>query len=206
MIEYIIANKEWIFSGIGVAVLTIFLPFIIRKKEAKTKNVNEIKDINLNNSNTNNVVINQPDISNNHKNTLLQMNKLNAYEELFSRCDRIIKEAEIALSPIKWNPPKTNFEYIKELENDYITFLNYFESKEILFDNQTAKIITTILRLIRNCMKHQILIESYKNMNMKTESYADEIEKQIETYQIITEQIPSLKIELKTHIQLQLNQ
>jgi predicted tellurium resistance membrane protein TerC len=35
IIEWIIANKEWIFSGIGVLVITIVLNLIFRKKSEK---------------------------------------------------------------------------------------------------------------------------------------------------------------------------
>lgn len=37
MIQYIITNKEWIFSGIGVAAISWFL---IRNKSSKTTNKN----------------------------------------------------------------------------------------------------------------------------------------------------------------------
>lgn len=35
MIDWIIENKEWIFSGIGVLVITLILNFIFRNRNAK---------------------------------------------------------------------------------------------------------------------------------------------------------------------------
>lgn len=39
MIEYIASNKEWIFSGIGVFLLTLLISFIVgqRRKSNRTK-------------------------------------------------------------------------------------------------------------------------------------------------------------------------
>jgi LPXTG-motif cell wall-anchored protein len=33
--QYIIDNKEWIFSGIGVAILSVIIGFILRKRKKK---------------------------------------------------------------------------------------------------------------------------------------------------------------------------
>ena len=35
MVEWIISNKEWIFSGLGIAIISVFLPF----KETKLINI-----------------------------------------------------------------------------------------------------------------------------------------------------------------------
>lgn len=37
MIEYLIDNKEWIFSGIGVFVITMLASFILQKKNSVNK-------------------------------------------------------------------------------------------------------------------------------------------------------------------------
>ena len=42
MIEYILSNKEWIFSGIGVFLLTLLISFL-RKKKAAKRNYAKIK-------------------------------------------------------------------------------------------------------------------------------------------------------------------
>ena len=55
MIEWIVANKEWVFSGAGVALIGCVIGFLVVRKKHVTKqsiiskNADDINQVNINN-------------------------------------------------------------------------------------------------------------------------------------------------------------
>ena len=123
--QYLIDNKEWIFSGIGATIFALIVTFLITKRNENSNKTNSIKgnDIKLDKSHSNNIQLinNQINYDKNEINSLSQ-ETINALRELYRLVDLTLKSVEIGLAPVKFNPPKSNVDYL----NDSIIVFNQF--------------------------------------------------------------------------------
>lgn len=208
--QYLIDNKEWIFSGIGATILGLIITFLIMKQSKNQKKANIIKDndIKLNNSSGNSIQLIRKQVNHDKpKIDLLSQDTLKSYRELYRLIDLAIKSVEIGFAPIKVNPSKGNDEFLNDSIVAYNQFSEYFDSNEILFDLKTISLTKNIRDLIFRCIKQQKLIENYKTMNMPTEKLFPEIDKFLQMYDLhISNELPQIKEKLKNHIKTQMKQ
>lgn len=208
--QYLIDNKEWIFSGIGATILGLIITFLIMKQSKNQKKANIIKDndIKLNNSSGNSIQLIRKQVNHDKpKIDLLFQDTLKSYRELYRLIDLAIKSVEIGFAPIKVNPTKENDKFLSDSIVEYNQFSEYFDSNEILFDLKTISLTKNIRDVIFKCIKQQKLIEDYKTMNMPTEKLFPEIDKFLQMYDLhISHELPQIKEELKNHIKIQMKQ
>ena len=203
--QYILDNKEWIFSGIGVPLVVFIFAFIFRRmNKEKSTNTNEIKSspVNLKNSNSNTIQLinNQTNYTQDFKLETNQEVKT-SLKELYKLLDESIKSVEIGLASYKLNPPKTNQEYLIEAVNSYVSFSDYYDVNEILYDAEINVTIKQIRELLLSCLKKQRLIEDFKNMNMPLEIIFKEGQEMSELYdKNVKKEIPDLRLKLTGQI------
>ena len=204
MIQYILDNKEWIFSGIGIFVLTILVSiFLNKRKNEKSLISNEISsNVNLKESNSNTIQLinNQTNVKNESK---VQSNQdvKNSLKEVYRLLDIAIKSIEIGLSPIKINPTKTNIEYYIEAKNKCIELIDYHDQNDFLFDTEINATIREIIGLLIDCLKQQDLIEFCHSMKFNNQLLVEEIKKMNIIYDtIVKKEIPLLKNKLSEQI------
>jgi len=191
--NYIVENKEWIFSGIGVFFLTILFTLIYNKRKEKSSHTVKLKK---SNSNTIQLINTQTNFENQGKTETSKEIK-DALKEMYRRLDTSIKSIETGLSPIKVNPPKTNAEYLKEAIDNYKSLVEFHDTNDIFFDKEINDTIHKIRDLIFKCLRQQDSIEFCHNMNFRDQLLIREIDKMDEIYEtLIKKEIPQLKREL----------
>lgn len=118
----------------------------------------------------------------------------------------MIKLATDAFKPVKYNDPKSFADYLDEVIDRYNEYILYFDSKEILFDEETVKLIRTIRDIVFQCIKHQKTIEDFKMMKMPWEYITPEIEALSELfYNQVEIELPKHREKLKEMIRNNLN-
>lgn len=206
--QYLIDNKEWIFSGIGATILALVVNYLITKRNENTKKINSIKvnDITQDKSHLNNIQLinNQVNYDKNEINSLSQ-ETVKALRELYRLVDLTLKSVEIGLAPVKFNPPKSNVDYLNDSITIFYQFSEYFDSNEILFDSITIILTKKIKDSVLACLKQQRIVEDFKSMNMPSDKFVPEVDKIHEMYDLhVIKDLPRLKEELKNNIQQQI--
>ncbi len=206
--QYLIDNKEWIFSGIGATFFALIVTFLIAKRNKGFQKSNSIRgnDISLEKSHLNNIQFINNQINNDKKEIdLLSQETISALRELYRLVDLTLKSVEIGLAPLKFNPPKSNVDYLNDSIAQFNQFSDYFDSNEILLDSSTITLTVKIKDLVLACLKQQQIIENFKAMNMPGDIFIPEVEKLTEMYNLhIIGDLPKLKEELKNDIQNQI--
>jgi hypothetical protein len=206
-IQYILDNKEWIFSGIGVPLVVFIFAIVFRRMNKEKSTVkNEIKSsvINLTNSNSNTIQLinNQTNYTKETKTEVIPEVR-ESLKEVFRRLDLSVKSIEIGLAPFKLNAPKTNQEYLLEAVDSYVSFSDYYDANEFLYDTEINATIKQIRELMLSCLKKQRLIEDLKNMKMPMDIIFNESKEIREIYEkSIIKEIPELRLKLTGQINL----
>jgi len=205
IIEYIIENKEWIFSGIGVAILAFILSYVYKtfiKKETVNKSKTKSSSIKLQNSKSNTVqLINSQNNYSNKRKIEKKKEAKESLKEIYKLIDLSIKSIEIGLAPDKFNPTLTNEEYLDDAINKFLSFSNFFSSNDFLYNKNINTTIQKIKELLSKCINKQKIIEEHKRMNFPNEIIIKEsFEMENIFNDIINIKIPIQRELLKTQI------
>jgi len=204
MIQYLLDNKEWIFSGIGVFVLSALVTLFYNKlKKNKTSITNKISSpikLNESNSNTIQLINNQTNYEaekRGEKNPEIK----ESLKTVYSLLDKTIKSAEIGLSLVKINQVKDDAEYLVEIVNNYEELVNYHDSNDFLYSNEINEKLFQIRDLLFNAMKQKRMLLDCQNMGFCDDILYKEIDKMDKIYEAnIRNQIPLLKRQLSEKI------
>jgi hypothetical protein len=124
--------------------------------------------------------------------------KLIAHHRIFELTDGLIKLATDAFRPIKINDPKSFADYLNETIDRYKEFVDYFDSNEILFEDDVVSIVHSIRDIIFKCIIHQRKIENFKAIEMPWKYITSEIKAINEIYyNQIEKELPEQRERLK---------
>ena len=197
MRNYIMNNMNWIVPSIATliaAVLTIAFSKQI-KEIVKSWRLGNIK-IKESNNNSIQIITNQFD--NESKSDYKKEQTIIAYHRIFELTDGLIRLSTDAFRPLKYNDSKSFADYLNETIDRFNEYVVYFESKEILFEDNVVNIVLSIREIILKCIKHQKKIEDFKAMKMPWAYITPEIEAlQKIYYNQIEKELPELRERLK---------
>ncbi len=176
MKEYNIA----IIGGIFTIVVAL-VPIILSKRKREKINSKRSNEFNLNWSNGNTFQVFNGDGSskNNHADQL----KIDARSILFEMTSRLVKLTTDDFRPLKKG-------YLKEVKDKYDEFVDFFNSKEYLFNNDVISTVKSIKNIIDKAIEHLEMIkildfqgmpDSYKDTEHKAlkELYHNQMQKEL---------------------------
>ncbi len=175
MKNYIIDNLNWIVPSIVPLLAAILTIAFSKRIKAKVKTC-LLGKINLKKSHNNRIKIITNQYGTELKNDYKTEQTIIAHHQIFELTDGLIKLVTDAFRPVKYNDPKSFADYLNEVIDKYNEYIVYFDSKEILFDEETVKLIHEIRDIFFQCIKHQKTIEDYKVMKMPWEYITPEID------------------------------
>lgn len=189
-------NVNWIVPSLATMIATILTITFSKQIKERVKSWRQ-GNINLKKSNNNNIQIINNQFDNELKGNFKAEQTLIAHHRIFELTDGLIKLATDAFKPIK-NGPKSFADYLNETIDRYNEYVVYFDSKEILFDNNVVSIVHTIRDIILKCIIHQKKIENFKAMKMPWEYITPEIDAINEIYyNQIEKELPEHRERLK---------
>lgn len=116
---------------------------------------------------------------------------------LFELTDEIIKLVTDAFRPVKFNPLKSNADYLNDVVDTFNNYVVYFDSKEMLFPIDMVEIVKEIRIILNACIVQQGSIEYFKNCEIPVSNYSNEITKMNEMYEeMIKIELPKFRQKL----------
>ncbi len=201
MRDYIMNNMYWIVPSIATIIAAILTMAFSKQIKEKVKlwrlgNIKLKKSNNNNNNNSIQIITNQFD--NELKSDYKKEQTIIAYHRIFELTDALIRLSTDAFRPIKYHSSKSFADYLNETIDKFNEYVVYFDSKEILFEDNVVKIVHSIREIILKCIKHQKTIEDFKAMKMPWEYITPEIEALHDIYyNQIENELPELRKSIK---------
>lgn len=179
--------KEYIIAIIGgiFAIVAALVPIILSKRKREKMNSKRSNEFNLNRSDGNTFQVFNGDVGipkNSHADQL----KIEASSKLFELTSKLVKLTTDDFLPLE----KV---YLKEVTDKYNEFVDFFNSKEYLFNDDVISTLKSIKHIIEQAIKHLKMIEMYQFQGMPTKYIEDEYSSLKEFY------IDHMQVELPFH-------
>ena len=210
IIQYIIENKEWIFSGIGVLIISVIYYLLTHKRKTdKIDNSNYIKapiKIKKGDSNSIQIINNQNNYQQTKSKSDLTDEVTISLKKVYQLLDILIESVEIGLAPVKFNSTKTYLECLNEATKAYFDFYDYYKINDILFDSEINESISEIKNLMESYLSKQKNIEGLKSMNISQDIINKNASELYDMYKSsIQSEIPRLRKKLRDLINRKIN-